>query len=50
MYLDHEVVTEAPAGLGAFLSQCPHVILKAPQVLGEGHEEQSAQFSQKRAP
>lgn len=46
MYLDHEVIAEAPAGLGALLPQRAHVILEAPQVLGEGHEKQSAQLCQ----
>lgn len=46
MYLNHEVVAEAPARLSAFLSQRAHVILEAAQVLGEGHEKQSAQLRQ----
>lgn len=45
-YLDHKVITEAPTRLGTLLPQCAHVILKATQVLGEGHEKQSAQLSQ----
>lgn len=50
MYLNHEVVAEAPARLGAFLSQRAHVVLEATQVLGEGHEKQSAQLRQERVP
>lgn len=49
-YLDHEVFTEAPARLGAFLSQRTHVVFKAAKVLGEGHEEQSSQLEQQRIP
>lgn len=50
MYLDHEIVAEAPAGLGAFLPQRSHVVLEAAQVLSEGHEKQSVQLSQERVP
>lgn len=49
-YLDHEVIAEAPARLGALLTQRAHVVLKAAQVLGEGHEKQSAQLRQERIP
>lgn len=50
MYLDHEVVAEAPARFCAFLPQCPHVILESAQVLGEGHKKQSAQLRQEWIP
>ncbi len=49
-HLHHEVVAEAPAGLGAFLSQRPHLVLEAAQIPGEGHEQQRAQLSEERAP
>lgn len=49
-YLDHEVFTEAPARLGAFLSERTHVVFKAAQVLGEGHEEESSQLEQQGIP
>lgn len=49
-HLDHEVVAEAPAGLGALLPQRAHVVLEAAQVPGEGHEQERAQFSEERAP
>lgn len=49
-HLDHEVVTEAPAGLSAFLSERPHLVLEAAQIPGEGHEQQRAQFSEERTP
>lgn len=50
MYLDHEVFTEAPSGLGAFLSERTHVVFEAAQVLGEGHEQESSQLKQQGIP
>lgn len=49
-HLDHEVLAEAPARLGAFLSERAHVIFKAAQVLREGHEEEGSQFQQQGVP
>lgn len=49
-YLDHEVFTETPARLGAFLSQGTHVVFKAAKVLSEGHEEKRSQLKQQRIP
>lgn len=49
-HLHHEVFTEAPAWLGAFLAERAHVVLEAAQVLGERHEQQRAQLEQEGAP
>lgn len=49
-YLDHEVFTEAPAGLRALLPERAHVVFEAPQVLGEGHEEEGPQLEQEGVP
>lgn len=50
MYLDHEVVAEAPARFCAFLTKSAHVVLESTQVLSKGHEKQSAQLRQEGVP
>lgn len=49
-YLDHEVLAEAPSGLGPLLSERPHVVFEVAEVFGEGHEEKGSQLEQQCVP
>lgn len=49
-YLDHEIVTEAPARLRPLLPQGPHVVLKLAQVFGKRHKKGCPEFGQEGIP